>query len=301
MVELFALLPALVYAAIASAWIGVATPGALAGLETDTPSLEFTTLDEDLEVLPQEQLENLFVFVAGNTLFTLYHEGGHMLISELGIPVLAQEEDAVDNLATISMLAADDKDMDAFLTQAMIGWFLIAEEDYEDLIFYDEHDLDQQRGYKMLCLMVGSDEAAFLTLARDYGLPDERIETCVFDYEQAADSWEVATDPYVRDGDTPGGKIRVAYDPAPQDLESMAIFLKESELMEMVAEELDTVFDLPENVTFRATACEVENAFWDPEAREVIMCYELLAGFAEVFLSIVPEDAATDTAGNGDE
>ena len=292
MLEVFAMLPSLVYAAAVTLWIGTAGPLPANAASTDSGDQQetTTTIDQDLAELSRDELEDLFVFVAGNALFTLYHEGGHMLISELGLPVLAQEEDAVDNLATVSMLGADSDDMDAYLTQAMYGWFLIADEAYEDLIFYDEHDLDKQRGYTMLCLMVGADEDAFLDLARELDLPEDRIETCGFDYDQAAESWEIVTDPYLRDSDTPGGKIKVVHDPAPEGLEAVALFLKESKLMELVAEELDTFYELPEEVTFRATACGVENAFWDPEEREIVLCHELLGGFADIFLNLPAGD-----------
>ncbi|WP_428687560.1 DUF4344 domain-containing metallopeptidase [Roseibium sp.] len=261
------------------------------GFQNPASAREGRDLEKLLADLSKEDLNELFVFVAGNTLFTLYHESGHMLVSELGLPVLAQEEDAVDNLATVSMLAAGSEDMDLFLTNAMVGWFLIADENYDNLVFYDEHDLDQQRGYRMLCLMVGSDEEAFIDLALELGLPEERIETCSIDYEQVSASWEVTTDPFVRDSETPAGKIKIVYDPAQADLEPLALFLKESTLMELVAREIDTFYQLPEMITFRAKTCGMENAFWDPDTREVILCHELLAGFAELYLdSLAAED-----------
>lgn len=294
MLEFFALLPTLVSAAIVSVFVATSAPPAVASTAAPEDQQPYLSLDEEIAALSEEERENLFVFVAGNALFTLYHEGGHMLVSELELPVLAQEEDAVDNLATVSMLSADTEDMDLYLTQAMIGWFLFAEEDYENLIFYDEHDLDQQRGYRMLCLMVGADEDAFLELAEDLELPEERIETCVFDYEQAADSWEIVTDPYVREADGRGGKIKVEHEPAPEGLASMAVFIKESGLLELVAEELDTFYDLPEEVTFRAATCDMENAFWDPQTREVILCHELLGGFASIYLRLPDEDQAAE-------
>ncbi len=293
MPNLFALLPALFHAAAACVLVIAAAPASPADATDSGHPAQLPSLDTEIAELTPEARQQLFVFVAGNALFTLYHESGHMLISELGLPVLAQEEDAVDNLATVAMLGADTEDMDVFLTQAMIGWFLIAEEDYDDLVFYDEHDLDQQRGFAMLCLMVGADEDAFLDLARDLDLPDERIETCGLDYDQAADSWEIVTDPHVREDGTPGGRISIVHEPAPDGMKSLGVFLRESELVELVAEEIDTFYDLPENVTFRVAACGEENAFWDPEIREVILCHELLGGFADIYLSL-PEDAPAD-------
>ncbi|MBG6161106.1 hypothetical protein IWQ54_000756 [Labrenzia sp. EL_195] len=253
----------------------------------DADGEPYAGLEASLAELSSDSLGELLEFVSGNTLFVIYHEGGHMLVSELGLPVLAQEEDAVDNLATISMLAADTDDMDLFLYHAMTGWFLMSEDNHDALIFYDEHDLDQQRGYRMLCMMVGADEAAFLDLAQDLALPEDRIDSCGFDFDQASESWEVVTDPFVRDGDEPAGKIDIIYEDAPENLKTLATSFQESALMDQVANELDTFYDLPEQVTFRATTCGTDNAFWDPDLREVIICYELLGGFASLYLDLL--------------
>ncbi|MBO6757076.1 MAG: hypothetical protein JJ902_12175 [Roseibium sp.] len=259
-------------------------------------SAQAPNLDTELAALSSDQLEELFTFVAGNALFTLYHEAGHMLVSELELPILGQEEDAVDNLATVTMLGADTEDMDILLINAMVGWFLIAEDTYEDLIFYGEHDLDQQRGFQTLCLMVGADPDVFQDLAVELGLPEDRIERCVFDYEQAADSWEAITDPYLRAENTTGDKISVSYGDAPAGLGTMALFLRESMLMENVAKELDDLYELPVPVTFTATACGVENAYWDPGAREMTLCYELVEGFAWIYLDVLAEPDDTSDA-----
>ncbi|MBS8259174.1 hypothetical protein DYI23_02980 [Roseibium polysiphoniae] len=255
-----------------------------------SPARAESSLHDRMKALPPGALEELFVFVAGNTLFTLHHEGGHMLVSELGLPILGQEEDAVDNLATVTMLSFGSEDMDLLLSNAMIGWFLAAETDHEDLIFYDEHDLDLQRGYRMLCLMVGSDPAAFADLAFDLDLPDERAETCSFDYEQAAISWEIATEAYLRSEFDTRRQIAVRHDDPGVEFEQLSVFLKESELMETVAEELDSLYKLADPVTFRAATCGEENAFWDPQSRELTLCYELVAGFAEVYFSALMSD-----------
>ncbi len=282
------LIPALILALLASAAV---KPNALSAQTSSFDDrTSYAGLEDSLRQLSPGDREELLEFVAGNTLFVIYHEGGHMLVSELELPVLAQEEDAVDNLATISMLAADTDDMDLYLYHAMAGWFLMSEDNYEALVFYDTHDLNEQRGYRMLCMMVGADEDAFLDLAEDLGLPDDRIESCAFDYEQASDAWEIVTDPFLREEDTPAGKIRIVYDDIPAELNLLAVFLKEQELLELVADELDTYYDLPEDVTFRAAECRTDNAFWDPNIREVTICYELLGGFAELYLDLLNAD-----------
>ena len=51
--------------------------------------------------LTREQVHEADAFAINNTWFVLYHEMGHMLIDQLGIPVLGREEDAVDNVAAM--------------------------------------------------------------------------------------------------------------------------------------------------------------------------------------------------------
>jgi len=41
-------------------------------------------------------------FVAGNVFFATAHEVGHMLIQEMGLPVLGREEDAADSYASVT-------------------------------------------------------------------------------------------------------------------------------------------------------------------------------------------------------
>lgn len=261
----------------------------LAGACLPVQAEQKTDLETRLAKLSTEKLEELFAFVGGNTLFTIYHEAGHMLVSEFGLPVLGQEEDAVDNLATVTMLASDTPDMDLYLTNAMIGWFAVYEDDIDSMVFYDEHDLNQQRGYQILCLMAGADREAFGDLAVDLDLPEDRLDQCEDEYALSADSWEIVTEPFLRPEGSKGNRITVKYDPAPAGLSSMEVFLKESELLQLVADEMDALYELPEAVTFRASACEEENAFWDPQAREVTVCYELLEGFAAVYLDVLAD------------
>lgn len=245
------------------------------------------SLDARLKALPSDALKDLFSFVAGNTLFTLFHEGGHMLVSELGLPVAGQQEEVVDTLTTMTMLATDSEDMNLYLSNAMIGWFLIADRNFDDLAFYRQHDLNSQRGSKMLCLLVGSDKEAFLDLALDLGLSKAQAETCSSAYEQAFRSWQQETNGYLRDDDTPAGMTAVDYGQAAPDLQAIEIFLRESGLMELAAEEFDRLYALPAPVSFSAKACSEKSAYWDPALHEVTVCYELMAGFAEIYLDLL--------------
>ena len=46
-------------------------------------------------------LGEAMAFAMHDAAFTMYHEVGHLLVGELGLPVLGKEEDAVDSWATI--------------------------------------------------------------------------------------------------------------------------------------------------------------------------------------------------------
>jgi hypothetical protein len=60
--------------------------------------------DPRLKNMPQPQQRDLIEFVTGNMLFVGFHELGHAVIQELGLPVLGRQEDAADSFATLALL-----------------------------------------------------------------------------------------------------------------------------------------------------------------------------------------------------
>ena len=115
-----------------------------------------------------ERVERGVEFVTGNILFVISHESGHALVSELEIPVLGHEEDAVDAFATIMLLRLKDGFADRVVTNAARGWFFGDQRDKKDgikTVYYDEHGLDLQRAYDIICLMVGFEPEKFRALA----------------------------------------------------------------------------------------------------------------------------------------
>jgi hypothetical protein len=217
-------------------------------------------------------------YIAGNLLFTAFHEAGHLLISEFDLPVLGREEDAVDNLATLLLLPEEkDKDGEKLILAAAQGWFDSAAEGADaEPAWWDEHGIDQQRGFQILCLLAGADAAGFSPAARAAVMPPERIEGCAGEYDAVSASWDKVLAPHVlNDGEAVTAKIAVRYDPAPKALEDAAAVLRESEILEGLADTLQAGFRLKSAVTLKGSACGEPNAFWDSERRELVMCYEL--------------------------
>ena len=153
-----------------------------------------------LKRLSQEKRENVVQFVAGNMLFTMVHELGHAVIHEMGISVLGREEDAADDFAVLRLLNVGTQVSHRVLVESAKGWFLSDRRDRhegEKLVFYDEHGLDKQRAYQIVCLMVGSDPVKFRDLANETKLPQDRQDTCqAVDYPDVSKSWEMALKPF---------------------------------------------------------------------------------------------------------
>lgn len=235
--------------------------------------------------LTADQVQGTIDYVRGNGLHTLFHESGHMLIAEFGLPVLGREEDAVDNLATIVLLAERKDVFDQALVDTADGFWLQSEEadaattgaSGDDSAYYDEHGLDLQRSYAVVCLAVGSDAERFSDLADTYELPAERRERCAGEFEKVSRSWDAVLKPHWRAAGEPKAPIRVVYEPARDAaLAWAADEVRTSRILEVVAEAMSTRYALPQGLTFRAAACGQPNAFWDPDAREVLYCYELV-------------------------
>lgn len=222
-------------------------------------------------------------FVINNTVYTIYHEIGHLLIGELGIPVLAKEEDAADNLATLLLLSAETVEADNALIDAVDAYFITEEQNadapIEDAELYDVHSLDTQRAFQIVCLAVGADPETFAQLAEESGLDSDRQENCAFDFAQTGESWNAVLKPHLNDG-SQKPEITISYD-ATDTYSVVADMLRGEEVLEYVTTNILAHYKLPRPVRLTATECGEENAFYDPEAGEITMCYEL----AELYLT----------------
>jgi len=129
-------------------------------------------------------------------LFTTLHEVGHALVSVLDLPVTGREEDAVDQLAAL-ILVDGSEDGDEAAVNGVRG--LPDDDQLDDLAFADEHALNGQRFYNVLCLVYGQDPEAHPEWTDDGTLPAERAERCPEEYEQTRAAWQRLLRPYLRD------------------------------------------------------------------------------------------------------
>ncbi len=120
----------------------------------------------------------------------LFHELGHALVDVLDLPITGREEDAVDQLAAWSLI--DNADGDYAVLDAALSYYVSGEESGNEFYasdFADEHSLDPQRYYNLVCWVYGSDPDRHQDLISDEWLPPERAERCPAEYEQIDKAW----------------------------------------------------------------------------------------------------------------
>jgi hypothetical protein len=233
----------------------------------------------------QRQVRDRVEFVTGNVIFATMHEVGHMLISEMGLVVLGREEDAADAFATMTGLKIGDPFAYRALTQSARGWFLSGRRDEKqktELHFYDEHGLDKQRAYNIICLMVGGNPDKFGELADMTAMPPDRQESCQGDYSNASWSWEKALTPHRRKPDQPKTGINVSYGESDK-YGLFATGFRHIKLLETLAESLSDLFAWRRPVGLEMLECGSPNAHWDLSTSKITICYELAADFADMY------------------
>jgi hypothetical protein len=229
----------------------------------------------------QQARQDMAEFVVGNMLFVLLHEMAHVHVTEMGLPVLGREEDAADAFATLALIRMGSQFSHGVLTQAAKGWFLSAEQDERQghrLAFYDEHGLDRQRAYQIVCLMVGSDPEKFGDLADLVKMPDDRQETCQGDYSNATYSWDLVLKSHRRTADQPKITITTVYGEDKSGLDINARSFRALRLLESVAE---LVWRKP--FALELQNCGKPGAHWVLMSHRLIVCYEMAEEFVQLY------------------
>jgi hypothetical protein len=251
----------------------------------DAAALALRNGDPRFKDASPESVERLVEFVSGNMLFVVLHELGHAVITQMGLPVLGRMEDAADTFAVLMLLRMGSDFSHRVLVDAAEGWFLAARRDAKTghpLAFYSEHALNEQRAYQIVCILVGSDRDRFRDLATETRLPEDRQATCLGDYSNAAFSWDLLLKPHLRAPDQPKTKFDVVYGPAEGRLAVIRDVARSILLLETVADHATDRFVWPAPLTLKMEACGFPNARWDIRSREVVLCYELGAEFADL-------------------
>jgi hypothetical protein len=239
-----------------------------------------------LKKLSEKQREDLVNFIAGNMLFVMLHELGHAVVSEFKIPIIGREEDSADNFAIVRLLQVGSAFSHRILVEAAKGWFLSDRRDRDDkepLEFYDEHDLDKQRAYQIVCVMVGSDPVAFRDLANETKLPEDRQKTCHRDYDTAVSGWDAVLKPHRREADQPKTKIDVTYGGGMGKFDAYAQGFRALQMLDVVADHAADQLAWPIPFALETQSCGFINAEWVTTMHKLTLCYELADDFADLY------------------
>jgi hypothetical protein len=133
--------------------------------------------------------------IVGTWMFVFFHELGHGLIDMYDLPITGREEDSVDDFSTVLMVQAG---LDEYALHAAEYWAATGSDMVSELDFADEHSLNQQRFYQILCLVYGSDPRHYQNLVSSGLLPEARAERCPAEFAQKSEAWSTLLEPWAK-------------------------------------------------------------------------------------------------------
>ncbi|MBB4065019.1 DUF4344 domain-containing metallopeptidase [Gellertiella hungarica] len=257
---------------------------------------------KEIAGLDEEGVTSSVTFMTGNVIYVLFHESGHMLISELNLPVLGREEDAVDTLSTVLLLEAKDEALDQALRDSVESWYNLGDAyEVSEEDFMDTHGLSKQRAYNIACMMIGQDQKRFKDMADNLEIPQERRDECEGEYQKARESWFTVLNPYMAD-DNDKVKFKLAYYKTKNnDLDFYRSILKEFGALEMLRDTFSGLVKLKDGIKLTANVCGEANAYWDPEARELTYCYEDAQSYAQMYAENYGPESSDESADSSSE
>lgn len=127
--------------------------------------------------------------------FTFFHELGHAMVGELGLPITGSGEAAADEIATL-FLARGAEHQQIALTAARRYQAKLKQQGHKDP-YFSTHPFDSVRLEAILCLLYGSDKAAHEDLMRRLKVPPSKLAYCLRDAPERRRSWSKLLAPYV--------------------------------------------------------------------------------------------------------
>jgi hypothetical protein len=151
--------------------------------------------------------EELGQMVNGALTFAFIHELGHCLIDVLNLPSTGREEDAVDQLSTFVLVALKGDEGEKMAISGAISWGIqydrLAKSGKTagelNMLWADEHSMDGQRFYNILCWVFGHNPEKYQKMVND-PLPEQRAVRCPMEYTRLATAWLTLLKPFLKDG-----------------------------------------------------------------------------------------------------
>lgn len=167
----------------------------------DPEAIAITMCDEMVdfygELFAEYEDEDRTQAAVGALVAVFLHELGHALIDQLQLPAVGKQEDAVDQLSTVVLVASGDEGNQMALDGAY-SWVAEGDAQGEDETpFWDVHSLNEQRFYNIMCLIYGSSPEDYKEVITEEELPNERAEGCEQEYAEISSSWNALLEPHL--------------------------------------------------------------------------------------------------------
>jgi Putative metallopeptidase len=245
---------------------------------------ELVEHEPSLHQFPAHKRQTLIEFVIGNVLFVSTHELGHGVLAEFELPNLGHDEDAADSFAILTALKVGKEFSDRVLIEANHGWYLADLRDRhtgEKPAYYDSHGMNLQRGYQIICMMVGSHPEKFAELADRAEMPEDRQQSCKLDFTFTEWSWDTLLKPHLRAPEQPKQKIELTYGEATGKLAVYARTFRDIKFLETLAESVGARYAWPRPFAMEMVTCGEVGANW--HSGKLKICYEMAQEFAELY------------------
>ena len=147
----------------------------------------FELFDRSAELLAEQVADEaqLADALRGVLSFVALHEAGHAVVALRAVPVIGNEETAVDQFAVWLLVDGGQGDL-AILSAAaaFAAGMTLGGDDPAGA-----HVSDAQRYYNLLCWLGGSSPARQQQVIADWGLPASRASGCSDEYQQLSQAW----------------------------------------------------------------------------------------------------------------
>src|SRR5712672_2489441 len=141
----------------------------------------------------------------------------------------------------------------------------------------------RQRGYQIICVMVGSDQEQFRELADRVRMARDRQRTCANDYEDAKYAWHSLLESHRRADGEPTATIEIAYEAGQGNLKRYARSFQSVALLEALSDYASSRYALPRPIKIVMASCGDANAAWVSSANPETLCYELADDFFDLY------------------
>jgi Putative metallopeptidase len=135
------------------------------------------------------------------SVFFFYHETAHMLIDRLNLPVVGKEEDIADQFSGFFLLSNDsssDKTISGEMILSAARLFALESTTPSNREYQDEHGLNQQRFYNLVCLLYGANPAKYGDLVSKLDYSESRLSRCQSEVGPIMSAWQRLLQPYLK-------------------------------------------------------------------------------------------------------